>query len=122
MAERADVVIAGARCAGAAAAATLARAGRRVIVVDPARFPATTVSTHLLFAGGVAELARVGALDRVAKIGAPRLSRAFIGAPGHEADGSYTPIDGIDYGGDLGQRQLGASFPDERGREHQLRE
>ncbi|GAA4908630.1 flavin-dependent dehydrogenase [Nonomuraea thailandensis] len=98
MAERADVVIAGARCAGAAVAATLAAAGRRVIAVDPARFPATTVSTHLLFAGGVAELARIGALDRVAKIGAPRLSRAFIGGPGHAAAGTYTPVDGIDYG------------------------
>src|SRR5262245_56711733 len=71
MAEQADVVIAGARCAGSAAAATFARAGRRVIAVDPARFPATTVSTHLLFAAGVAELARVGALERVEKIGAP---------------------------------------------------
>ncbi|MFG1958319.1 NAD(P)/FAD-dependent oxidoreductase [Nonomuraea sp. NPDC049028] len=98
MAEQADVVIAGARCAGSAVATALARAGRRVIVVDPVRFPATTVSTHLLFAGGVAELARIGALDRVEKIGAPRLSRAFIGGPGHAADGSYTPIDGIDYG------------------------
>ncbi|MFC4122921.1 NAD(P)/FAD-dependent oxidoreductase [Nonomuraea zeae] len=98
MAEQADVVIAGARCAGSAAAATLARAGRRVIAVDPVRFPATTVSTHLLFAGGVAELARVGALERVEKIGAPRLSRAFIGGPGHAADGSYTPVNGIDYG------------------------
>ncbi|TYB51307.1 oxidoreductase [Nonomuraea sp. PA05] len=98
MAEQADVVIAGARCAGAATAATLARAGRRVIAVDPVRFPATTVSTHLLFAGGVAELARVGALERVAKIGAPRLSRAFIGGPGHAADGAYNPVDGIDYG------------------------
>ncbi|GAA3588603.1 hypothetical protein GCM10022419_083700 [Nonomuraea rosea] len=86
------------RCAGSAAAATLARAGRRVIAVDPARFPATTVSTHLLFAGGVAEPARVGALERVEKIGAPRLSRAFIGGPGHASDGSYTPIDGVDYG------------------------
>ncbi|MEV0616820.1 FAD-dependent monooxygenase [Nonomuraea sp. NPDC050404] len=98
MAEQADVVIAGARCAGSAAAATFARAGRRVIAVDPARFPATTVSTHLLFAGGVAELARVGALERVEKIGAPQLSRAFIGGPGHAAGGSYTPVDGIGYG------------------------
>ncbi|MEV0381565.1 FAD-dependent monooxygenase [Nonomuraea sp. NPDC050643] len=98
MAEQADVVIAGARCAGSAAAATFARAGRRVIAVDPVRFPATTVSTHLLFAGGVAELARVGALERVEKIGAPRLSRAFIGGPGHAATGTYTPVDGIAHG------------------------
>lgn len=98
MNERADVVIAGARCAGSVAAAELARRGHRVIAVDPARFPSTTVSTHLLFAGGVAELARAGALERVEKIGAPRLSTAFIGGPGHAARGAYTSIDGIDYG------------------------
>ncbi|MFI6481580.1 NAD(P)/FAD-dependent oxidoreductase [Nonomuraea sp. NPDC050663] len=98
MTEHADVVIAGARCAGSAAAATLARAGHRVIVVDPARFPSTTVSTHLLFPAGVAELARIGALDRIDKIGAPRLPRAFIGGPGHAASGTYSPVDGIDYG------------------------
>ncbi|MEV4382971.1 NAD(P)/FAD-dependent oxidoreductase [Streptosporangium sp. NPDC049644] len=98
MSEHADVVIAGARCAGSAAATALARQGRRVIAVDPARFPSTTVSTHLLFAGGVAELARVGALERVEKAGAPRLSRAHVGGPGLDAGGGYTPVDGIDYG------------------------
>ncbi|MDF2710473.1 MAG: geranylgeranyl reductase family [Nonomuraea muscovyensis] len=98
MVEQADVVIAGARCAGAVAAATLARRGHHVIAVDPARFPSTTVSTHLLFAGGVAELARAGVLERVEKIGAPRLSRAFIGGPGHAAAGAFNPVDGFDYG------------------------
>ncbi|GAA4511808.1 MULTISPECIES: NAD(P)/FAD-dependent oxidoreductase [Nonomuraea] len=98
MPEHADVVIAGARCAGSSTAAALARRGCKVIVVDPARFPSTTVSTHLLFASGVAELSRVGALERVEKIGAPKLSRAFVGGPGHAASGRYTPIDGIDYG------------------------
>ncbi|MFI6987709.1 NAD(P)/FAD-dependent oxidoreductase [Nonomuraea wenchangensis] len=112
MAEQADVVIAGARCAGAVAAATLARQGLRVIAVDPARFPSTTVSTHLLFAGGVAELARAGVLDRVEKIGAPRLSRAFIGGPGHSATGGYTPVDGLDYGMCVRRAPLDAALVD----------
>ncbi|MEU6792100.1 NAD(P)/FAD-dependent oxidoreductase [Nonomuraea wenchangensis] len=112
MAEQADVVIAGARCAGAVAAATLARQGLRVIAVDPAHFPSTTVSTHLLFAGGVAELARAGVLDRVEKIGAPRLSRAFIGGPGHAAAGGYTPVDGLDYGMCVRRAPLDAALVD----------
>ncbi|MEU6730731.1 NAD(P)/FAD-dependent oxidoreductase [Nonomuraea wenchangensis] len=112
MAEQADVVIAGARCAGAVAAATLARQGLRVIAVDPAHFPSTTVSTHLLFAGGVAELARAGVLDRVEKIGAPRLSRAFIGGPGHGAAGGYTPVDGLDYGMCVRRAPLDAALVD----------
>ncbi|MEU4509250.1 NAD(P)/FAD-dependent oxidoreductase [Nonomuraea wenchangensis] len=112
MAEQADVVIAGARCAGAVAAATLARQGLRVIAVDPAHFPSTTVSTHLLFAGGVAELARAGVLERVEKIGAPRLSRAFIGGPGHNATGGYTPVDGLDYGMCVRRAPLDAALVD----------
>ncbi|MGI5267912.1 NAD(P)/FAD-dependent oxidoreductase [Nonomuraea sp. CA-218870] len=98
MPEHADVVIAGARCAGSATAAALARRGVKVIALDPARFPSTTVSTHLLFASGVAELARTGALERVEKVGAPKLPRSFVGGPGHAASGGYTAIDGIDYG------------------------
>ncbi|MEU8245466.1 NAD(P)/FAD-dependent oxidoreductase [Nonomuraea sp. NPDC048916] len=98
MAERVDVVIAGARCAGSATATALARKGRHVLALDPARIPSPTVSTHLLFAGGVAELSRLGALDRVEKIGAPRLPHAFIGGPGLAARGEYTPVDDLDYG------------------------
>ena len=51
----------GARCAGSAAATALARAGRHVVAVDGARFPSDTLSTHLIFAGGVAELEALGA-------------------------------------------------------------
>lgn len=111
-AERADVVIAGARCAGSVTAAVLARHGHKVIAVDPAHFPSTTVSTHLLFASGVAELARAGVLDRVEKTGAPRLPRAYVGGPGHAASGTYTPIDGIDYGMCVRRTGLDAALVD----------
>lgn len=73
-------VVVGARCAGSAAAIALARAGREVVVLDRARFPADTLSTHLLFPGGVVELARLGALDRVRALGAPPLRRASVAA------------------------------------------
>lgn len=63
-----DAVIVGARCAGTTAAAELARQGRDVVVLDRARFPSDTLSTHVLFAGGVEELRRMGAYDRVAAL------------------------------------------------------
>ena len=96
-AERADVVVVGARCAGSAAATGFARAGRRVVALDRVSFPADTISTHLLWPGGVAELGRLGALERVQAIGAPPLPIGFAGAGELAVRGSYTPVDGIDY-------------------------
>lgn len=60
-----DVVIAGARCAGASTAMLLARAGLRVLVVDPARRGSDTLSTHALMRGAVLQLNRWGVLDAV---------------------------------------------------------
>jgi flavin-dependent dehydrogenase len=65
MDERCDVVIVGSRLAGATAAAHLARAGRRVVVLDRSHFPSNQLSTHLLFPSGVHELQRMGALDGI---------------------------------------------------------
>jgi flavin-dependent dehydrogenase len=96
--ERVDAVVVGARPAGSATAIALARAGRRVVALDRARFPSDTLSTHLLFAGGVAELARVGALERVLAIGAPRMPDALMAGAGETVRARYTPVDGIDYG------------------------
>ena len=60
--ERVDVVVVGARCAGAAAAIALANAGRSVIAIDRSPFPSDTLSTHLNFPSSVAEMQRLGAL------------------------------------------------------------
>ena len=96
-AERADVVVVGARCAGSATAAAFARAGRRVVALDRVGFPADTISTHLLWPGGVAELKALGALERVRALGAPPLPDALAGAGELTVRGRYTPVDGIDY-------------------------
>lgn len=95
--ESLDAIVVGARCAGSAAAIGLARAGRRVVALDRVTFPADTISTHLLWPGGVAELQAVGALERVAALGAPALPRALAGAGELEVRGGYTPVDGIDH-------------------------
>jgi flavin-dependent dehydrogenase len=62
MTQRCDVVIIGARLAGACAATHLARAGLDVVVLDRSRFPSDQMSTHLLFPDGVNELRMMGAL------------------------------------------------------------
>jgi flavin-dependent dehydrogenase len=43
-----DAIVVGARCAGSPTAMLLARKGYKVLVVDRARFPSDTISTHLL--------------------------------------------------------------------------
>src|SRR3954470_21807368 len=96
-AEHADAVIVGARCAGSATAIALARADRRVVALDRVSFPADTISTHLLWPGGVAELQTLGALERVMALGAPALPNALAAAEGITVRGTYTPVEGIDY-------------------------
>jgi 2-polyprenyl-6-methoxyphenol hydroxylase-like FAD-dependent oxidoreductase len=71
-----DVVVVGARCAGSPLATHLARAGLSVAVIDRARFPSDTLSTHIFQAEGVIALDRLGVLDRVLATGAPWLARA----------------------------------------------
>lgn len=66
-----DVVVVGARPAGAATAMILARAGLRVLVVDRSQYGADTLSTHALARAGVLQLARWGLLDQVAAAGTP---------------------------------------------------
>ena len=95
--ERVDAVLVGARCAGSAASIALAEAGRRVVSLDRARFPADTISTHLLWPGGMAAVQALGALDRVLEIGAPQLPLASAGAAGYEVRGGYSAVEGIDY-------------------------
>ena len=53
-----DVIIAGARCAGAATALLLARQGARVLVLDKSRYGTDTLSTHALMRGAVLQLHR----------------------------------------------------------------
>lgn len=68
-----DVVVVGARCAGASLAIQLAQQGLKVCVVDKARFPADKASTHLFTPSGTAVLERLGVLDDVLDAGATPL-------------------------------------------------
>jgi len=66
-----DVIIAGARCAGAATALLLARQGARVLLLDKSRYGTDTLSTHALMRGAVLQLDRWGLLPSVAGAGTP---------------------------------------------------
>jgi flavin-dependent dehydrogenase len=68
-----DVVVVGARLAGSTLAAELARRGRDVVAIDRASFPSDTLSTHLMFSGGVEELRHMGALDRILDLDPSRM-------------------------------------------------
>ena len=70
-----DVVVVGARCAGAATAMLLAARGHEVLLLDRDVFPSDTVSTHALARPGVVQLHRWGVLDRVLESGAPPIRR-----------------------------------------------
>lgn len=75
---RADVVVVGARCAGAATAMLLADAGHDVLVVDRASFPSDTVSTHVIARTGMVQLNRWGLLAALHDSGAPRVTTVEI--------------------------------------------
>jgi 2-polyprenyl-6-methoxyphenol hydroxylase-like FAD-dependent oxidoreductase len=97
---RYDAIVVGARCAGSPTAMLLARKGYKVLMVDRARFPSDTISTHILHPPGVASLRRWGLLDRVVATGCPPIHTyevdfgpfAISGAPGtDEAPVGYGP-------------------------------
>jgi 2-polyprenyl-6-methoxyphenol hydroxylase-like FAD-dependent oxidoreductase len=73
---QADVIVVGARPAGAATALLLARFGLDVLLVDRSRYGRDTLSTHALMRGGVMQLARWGLLDRVVAAGTPAVRHA----------------------------------------------
>ncbi len=93
---RYDVVVAGARVAGASTAMLLARRGMRVLVVDPTPLGSDTLSTHALMRGGVLQLARWGVLDAVRAAGTPAVRRTTFhyGADAVRVD--IKPRDGVD--------------------------
>ncbi len=91
-----DVIIAGARCAGASTAMLLARGGARVLVVDPARRGSDTLSTHALMRGGALQLARWGLLEHIAAAGTPPVRTTTFHYGGEAVEVAIKPRDGVD--------------------------
>jgi flavin-dependent dehydrogenase len=88
-----DAVVVGARCAGAATALLLARAGRRVLLVDRVAFPRDTLSTLYLQQRGMAHLRRWGLEEQVAAL-CPALDRVSYQVADVRLEGCARPVDG----------------------------
>jgi flavin-dependent dehydrogenase len=73
--EEYDVIVVGARVAGASLGILLARQGRRVLLVDRDAFPSDTLSTHYVQPRVVENLDRLGVLDGLLDAGFQRLAR-----------------------------------------------
>ncbi len=70
---RYDAIVVGARCAGAATALLLARAGAKVLLIDRQAYGSDTMSTHALMRAGVLQLQRWGLLPTVMATGTPEV-------------------------------------------------
>ncbi len=74
-----DVIVVGARCAGAPTAMLLAQRGYRVLLLDADRMPSDMpMSTHLIWQSGAARLDRWGLLDRVAQSNCPPIRHCAV--------------------------------------------
>lgn len=78
MNESFDVIVVGARCAGAPLATMLARDGLRVCLVDKDRFPSDTLSTHGIQPTGIQVLERIGVLDSLLSLAPPILRLRMV--------------------------------------------
>ncbi|QKG19909.1 NAD(P)/FAD-dependent oxidoreductase [Actinomadura verrucosospora] len=89
-----DVIVVGARCAGAAAALLLAGRGHRVLVLDRARRDADKLSTLYIHPPGVDRLREWGVLEAATAGGAPPLERQRYWVADVRLDG---PLPGTAY-------------------------
>src|SRR5664279_859987 len=89
-----DVIVVGARCAGAPTAMLLARQGYRVVLVDQSSFPSDTLSTHVIHAPGIAALSRWGLLDQVVASGCPPVDTYSFDFGPFTIKGTPRPQDG----------------------------
>ncbi|HEX9105564.1 MAG TPA: NAD(P)/FAD-dependent oxidoreductase [Longimicrobiales bacterium] len=90
-----DVIVVGARCAGAPTAMLLARRGYRVLLVDRATFPSDTLSSHFIKPPGVALLRQWGLLGHVVASGCPSVARFRFDYGAVALAGSPPPLDGV---------------------------
>ncbi len=91
-----DAIIVGARCAGSALGLMLARAGKKVLMLDRAIFPSDTMSGHYIHPAGISCLKRLGVFDGIASTDTPEQKKltvdfgpfALSGTPAAAPDGT----------------------------------
>jgi flavin-dependent dehydrogenase len=90
-----DAIIVGARCAGSPTAMLLAQKGYKVLLLDKAKFPSDTISTHIIWPPGTAKLKRWGLLDEIASTNTPLLTRLTFDLGPFSLSGSLLPCEGV---------------------------
>ncbi len=75
MSDAYDVVIVGARVAGAGLALLLGERGHRVLMIDRDTFPSETLSTHFVSSFGVPTMQKLGILDDILAAGFRKVTR-----------------------------------------------
>jgi len=93
---RHDVVVVGARAAGAATALLLARLGHDVVLLDRSAFPSDTLSTHQIARTGVVQLHRWGLLEPVLDSGAPAIRQVTFTVAGESTTRAVKHKAGVD--------------------------
>jgi 2-polyprenyl-6-methoxyphenol hydroxylase-like FAD-dependent oxidoreductase len=73
----------------------LAQQGHRVLLVDRARFPSDTLSTHYIWPPGIACLQRWGLLDRVAASNCPPIRTIGLDLGDFQLVGELPPFEGV---------------------------
>lgn len=91
-----DVIVVGARAAGAAVALLLARHGVRVLIVERAERGTDTLSTHALMRGAVLLLHRWGVLPAVVAAGTPPIRETVFDYGDVPVRVAITARDGVD--------------------------
>ena len=90
-----DVIVIGARCAGSPTAMLFARQGYRVLLLEKARFPQDTLSSHYIHMQGMGLLNRWGLLDALRDAGCKPITRQSYQGPGVRVEGFSLPVDGL---------------------------
>ncbi|MER7981923.1 NAD(P)/FAD-dependent oxidoreductase [Streptomyces sp. NPDC095817] len=72
-----------------------AQQGYRVLLLEKARFPQDTLSSHYIHQQGIALLNRWGLLDRIRDSGAQPITHQRYEGPGVRIEGFSLPIDGL---------------------------
>jgi flavin-dependent dehydrogenase len=93
-----DVIVVGARCAGASTAMLLARQGHKVLLIDRATFPSDIPQGHYIHHGGPALLDRWGLLNAVLATGTPPITRLTTEWHGTRLTGENVAMNGVPAG------------------------
>jgi 2-polyprenyl-6-methoxyphenol hydroxylase-like FAD-dependent oxidoreductase len=93
-----DVIVVGARCAGASTAMLLARKGYQVLLVDRATFPSDIPHGHFIHRDGPRRLARWGLLDRIVASNCPAATTQVMDMGDFPLVGYDLVVDGIALG------------------------